>query len=75
MFLGLSARIKVRMFYMLIHNLVLFATLIFTRLINGIFNIGHCWRSGTLRGGFHFFIYADIDQGGEVGKAYLLAAQ
>ena len=74
MFLGLSAYIRVKMFCVLAYNLVLFAILIFTRLINSIFNIRHYWRS-ALRGSFHFFIYADIDQGGEVGKAYLPATQ
>jgi len=39
MFLGLLERIRVRILYALTHSLVLFITLIFTRLINGIFKI------------------------------------
>jgi len=56
----------------LARSLVLFITLISTQLINAIFKIGRCWRSGALReGSYFFYIYADIDWGKEVEKVYL----
>jgi hypothetical protein len=61
-FLGLLERVRVRILYALARSSALFATLIFTQLINAIFKIRRILLEKLHpRGGPYFPIYAGVD--------------